>query len=142
MSTVSRAEYISGLRALTDALEQNPDLPLPTTDKLEWQFGLGYSDEERRAKLAAAARLMPCRLDKNDPNASDYNAKYYVLSGRIHGLPVELWAEREMVCTRTVVGSRRVPKLVPAPDAPMVEVVETEEIVRWECTPLLAEATS
>ena len=135
-----RAEYVAGLRALADLIEKNPTLPLPSKRRAEWAFGFAYgSDEARRAAIAEAARIIPGRLDKNDPTASDYNAKYYVLTGKLHGLEIELWAERDQVCRRVVTGTREVTKEIPTA---VEEVTITEEIVEWVCEPLLAGAVS
>jgi hypothetical protein len=135
----ARGEYIAGLRALADLLEQQPAMPLPSTGRLEWQFGFKYTDEERRAALAQAARLMPCRLDKNDPGSGDYDARYFTLAGNLHGLHVELWAEREQVCSRVVTGTREVVKTIPTATE---EVTVIEDVVEWICHPLLAEAVA
>lgn len=139
-----RADYIAGLRALADLLESTPELPLPTEPSaFEWQIGYKYpTNEAKRAGLAEIARLIPGRFDKNDPAESDYNAKYFELTGRLAGILVRIWAERDAVCRRVVTGTRQVTEMVPAPDAPLVAVTKTVEDVEWRCEPLLAEAVA
>lgn len=135
-----RAEYIAGLRAVADLLDSAPDLPLPTTPKIEWAVHYyAVSDEAQRAVLATIARLIPGRLDKNDPAEGQYAANYFTLSGNVGGMPVEVWAERPSVCERVVTGTREVTKVVPTATE---EVTVTEDVVEWICTPLLADAVS
>lgn len=139
----ARADYIAGLRAIADLLESTPDLPLPTTRKIEWAAHWYTSnDDEIPAVVADLARRIPGKLTKNDPTRGAYAAAYYELSGNVGGMPVRVWAERSAVCERVVTGTREVVETVPAPDAPMVEVVKTVEDFEWVCHPILAEATA
>lgn len=134
-----RADYVAGLRALAEVLEQHPEVPLPynpTQGVISFHFLFG---ENPRADMAATVRALPCRLDK-DPRGDDY----FDLIGRLHGLNVRLVAFRQDVCTRVVVGTREVEEEVPDPDAlaqvPTVTQTRLVEDVEWQCTPLLASA--
>lgn len=139
-----REEYTAGLRALADLLDATPDLPLPTTRDIQWAVHwYATTDDEKRTVMANIARLIPGRLTKNDPNTGDkYDSDYFRLTGNIGGLPIEIWSQRESVCRRVVTGTREVTELVPADDAPMVEVTTTVEDVEWVCEPLLAQAVT
>lgn len=136
-SMEERAAYAAGLRALADALDGNPDLPLPfdgTTSPLSIFV-------HTKPEAVAFARLMHGQVDKHFNDNPDYG---FQLLGAIHGLRVRVWAPRAEVCERVVVGTREITREVPDPDAlaavPMTMVVETVEDVVWECHPLLAGA--
>lgn len=132
-----RRDFIAGWRALLDLLERNLDLPLPVDDKVMFTFW----GTDARSELANAARQIPVRLNKRvygGPN----DDQYFELSGKLNGLPIRLVADRESVCTRRVVGTREVTETVPDPEklakVPEITRSRTEEIVEWDCGPLLA----
>jgi hypothetical protein len=131
----ARGEYIAGLRALADLLDQHPDVPTPYHGHdVELAIFTRNKDE-----LITTARALPGKLDKAFDARRDVYG--FELHGKIHGLQVIVYAHRDQVCHRVVTGTRQVTKTVPAPDAPMVEITETVEDVEWQCEPLLAEAT-
>jgi hypothetical protein len=131
-----RAEYIAGLRVLADLLEARPEIPAPYHGR-STELAIFTSGKD---ELVAAARAFPGKLDKTyDDNSSAFG---FELHGRLRGLRVVIYGDRNEVCRRVVTGTREVTKTVPAPDAPMVEVTETVEDVEWVCEPLLAEASS
>lgn len=140
-NTDNRSECIAGLRAMADLLEATDALPLPEPVNFAWNVWGNFQDDVP-AEVARIAKLLPGRLDKNDPTVSDFNGRYYQLTGKVGGLTTEICAYREMVCERVVTGSETVTKTVPAPDAPTVEVTETVETVEWICKPILAKAAS
>lgn len=129
-----RTGYIQGLRALADILEHNPGIPLPLHGDAEHTALLiGFYGSDGREKLAAAARAFPCTW------AKDADGKWFNLNGVLGGgLHVQLYAEREQVCTRRVVGveDREVEEVV----TPAVtrKVTKPVEVVEWDCGPLLA----
>jgi hypothetical protein len=130
----ARAEYIAGLRALADVLEQNPHLVLPLAE----HFSAFCSTREQ---LQDWMRVLPGEKRKSLNHAlSHMTVGTYTGQFGPHGFLA--WIERDTVCRRVVTGTRTVVKTVPAPDAPTVEVTETVEDVEWQCEPLLAEATS
>jgi hypothetical protein len=133
---MTREEMISGLRAIADLLEAKPDLPVPSLSQIDWDVW-PHEVDNVPAEVARIARLLPTKLDKNAPG-NYFDDAYYTLIGNVGGMPVRLLTYREKVCTRVVKGTETVTTLVPAPDAPMVEVTETREIVEWECHSLLA----
>lgn len=129
-----RAEYIAGLRALADLLEQNEILPLPyegTSSELTF-----FTYEREQAQ--AFARLLPGKVDKE---VTDSNSFGFELHGAIHGLRVLVYADREKVCRRVVKGVRTevrtedITQVIGQRSVP----VEVED-VEWVCEPLLAGA--
>ncbi len=133
-----RGAYISGLRKVADLLEQHDELPLPSAGDIFPMTFTFLSGGDRKAALAAAARLIPSQLHKKVRDG-DYGS-YFDLEGRLDGLMIQLTAFRDDVCERVVTGTREVTKQVPDPavDVPLVEVTETVEEVEWVCGPLLA----
>lgn len=138
-----RAEYVKGLRALADAIEENLALPLPydgRTNRIAFHF---LSTADPRAEMAAAARALPCDLRKRVEDYGTLGA-YLYLDGELHGVKVELVASRNSVCERVVTGTHEETRKVKDPEAlatvPEIEVTETVEDVEWRCAPILAPA--
>jgi hypothetical protein len=142
ITTDTRAEYVKGLRALADLLEQHDELPLPYQGGKHSPMSLTFlSDDDPKGRLAAAARAMPGRLDKQVRESAEYG-NYFDLRCRLDGLHIKLTAYRDAVCERVVVGTREVTREVVVPVKTVTETVtETVEDIRWECRPLLAPDT-
>lgn len=131
-------EYAAGLREFADWVENNAELldgsmssgvSLLSNDPISiW----GSSGET----VAALARAFG-RAEKN----YDSDSLFYMRRS-FGALPVEVYAGRETVCRKVVIGTKTVTREMPDPDAPKVTVTETEEIVEWECSPLLAKAVA
>ncbi|MET8866471.1 hypothetical protein ABZW11_26335 [Nonomuraea sp. NPDC004580] len=137
-ASARRAAYTAGLRALADALDANPDLPLP------WQGGpymamtLHFLDaQDPRAEMAAARRALGIPMDK-----APREDGYFDMRGTLHGVHIAFTAYRKDVCERVVVGTREVEIEEPDPDAvaalPTVKRTEVIEDVEWVCHPILA----
>lgn len=143
MSERTRAEQIAGIYQLALWLEQNPDIPIPYALQ-----GHGYTsinihaahgDGDEKAVMAAAARAIPGRVEK-DVIAD----RLFTIEGTIPGgVRVQVLAARDQVCKRVVTGTREVTKTVPDPmiTVPTVEVTETVEDVEWVCEPILQDRT-
>lgn len=113
-----RRAFIDGLRNLADWFEAHPTVQLPIPSKLT----ISPPDEGKAAVAVMARLLSPCAKEM------DNNLLTLVKSfpGNIQ-LRVLYW--RDKVCKRRVTGTQEVPaQLIPA---------HTEEIVEWDCTPLL-----
>lgn len=132
-----RSEYVAGLRALADLLEQHDIIPLPwagSGSPMSMNFLYGGDEKER---LIAAMRAIggTWQKDVRDGEYSDY----FDATRKLHGLSIKLTAYRDAVCRRVVKGTETV-------DVPAVEAqparTERREIVEWVCEPLLAEAVS
>lgn len=138
------ASYAAGLRALADLIEQNPDLHVDLRFAADTVLVPVSHANDPRARMvgwvrAAKAAGMPIRKS------------YGQTWGEVHitpapGLTVQVYAAREAVCDRIVVGTREITRELPDPEAlaavPTITVTETVEDVRWECLPLLADAVA
>lgn len=138
------AKVASHARLIADALaSMPPDTPAPTSVDLYefldrpticWNLS---TDKGQRETARAIIRSIGGTWQK-----VGNSQKYFRFVAERAGVDLEIVADREQVCRRIVTGTREVTKMVPAPDAPLIEVTETVEDVEWECEPLLAEAAS
>lgn len=108
-----------------------PWLDVPT---VQW---LIINEGGQKDRAAAIIRTIGGKWDKN--GVSD---KYFRFESVFAGSDLRIVVDRPAVCERVVVGTREVTKTVPAPDAPMVEVTETEDIIEWRCEPVLSGVTA
>jgi hypothetical protein len=140
-----RAEFVKGLRAYADALEANPEaLPLPYHG-IATEIVMYFLDaDDPRAEMAAAARALHCNFRKSVVESENDPGGTLRLSGKLHGLGVELAAYRSAVCERVVTGTHEVTEKVQDPEAlaavPEIEVTRVVEDVEWICSPVLAPA--
>lgn len=129
----TRSEYIAGLRALADLLEQHDELELPFTGSGNSLNVIPVADQ--REQVAAWARALPGLVRKSVRDG------YFDLTGNLHGLRIAVICDRDQVCTRVVTGTREVTTSEPIISGHR-DVTETVEDVEWVCEPLLAEAVS
>ena len=133
-----RTDYIAGLRALADALDEDTSLPLPYDGK---SSALSVFTDTK-AECLAYARLLG-RADKKYTDSDSYG---FELHGSLLGLSLLVYAPRDQVCTKVVLGTREVTEEIPDPTAlaavPTITVTKAVEDIRWECVPLLAEKSS
>jgi hypothetical protein len=127
-----------GLRALADFVEANPDL-----DK-ELDYPLRHlSDpvlgDEAAGVLAKFARAAARGRVQHRKGGDDKHFELALHFGS--AVTLTLWADRNQVRERVVVGTEKVTKKVPDPaklaEVPEIEVTETVEQVEWVCRPLL-----
>lgn len=126
MSTISMSEaqqFAAGLRELAEMYETYPGMPVPNP----YLFCYGASPRQ----LVEIARAQGAQETKKD-----YSGETFTLIKQFTGrLQVRFSISREQVCRKVVKGTREVPETVePAKTIP----AHTEEIVEWECHPLLA----
>lgn len=130
------AEIATGLRSLAVLVETNPELAV------HMKYGLGdihvlAGDRDRMAAIVRAAKALGAKIRKVPGD------KYFSAICAFGVVKLDVFASREEVCERIVVGTETVTKQVPDPallaEVPLVEVTETVEQVRWECRPLLAD---
>lgn len=148
-TTDPRAEYIAGLRQLSDILEANPELALPLDGKLEGipiAVYLTNDSEDPRADMAAWTRALPGTKSKTPSGAE---GEYFTIRTRLggpNGLHFKVLANRGDVCERIVIGTREVTEEKPDPallaELPLVTETRTEEIVEWRCSSILSEASA
>ncbi len=126
-----REEWCKGLRQLANVIEGNPQLGLPfgsnTFDRLLVPMGT-------KSVLADWVRAIPGKVDKQFDDYGWLNV--HIKLGEFH---MNAYIARDQVCERIVTGTKEVRKLVPHPDAEMVEKVEIVDEYEWKCSePLLA----
>lgn len=131
-----RAEYINGLRAFANLLENNLDLPMPTHgggryNPLQWLL-FNHPEQNQKDDAALIVRAIPGPWEKGTLTDEMFRA-----SGSVCGLFLEVIVKRDVVCKRTVVGTKKVTKKVVVKTRD--EVVD-EEIVEWDCGSLLSPA--
>ena len=138
--TLDRTAYTTGLRRLADALDNDPDLPLPYTGSRGPMLAILPASTDQKVALRAYARAF------DGPATKGYRGEDFDLMGSFAGLSFNVIADRDQVCTRVVTGSEVVTREVADPEAlaavPTTTVTETVEIVEWVCEPLLAEVTT
>lgn len=127
-----------GLRAAADLLTAHPDLPTPCvfaydssgTIEVSWHL-LSGDDNSTEAQKAAARAIITAiggTWDKNPYGERfDFERKYGPLD-------LQIYATRDAMCERVVVGSETV--TVPAVQA-QPERTEEREMVEWRCESLL-----
>lgn len=131
-------ELAQGLRALADMVEANPEL----APELRWALGKLYApvspnrkpkkliSEFIRAAKAHGAKVFKRSLDKHSGVDLFFG-------------PVGVWvyADRNLVCERKVIGTKKVIDMVPDPvllaAVPTIEVTRDEDVVTWICPPYL-----
>ena len=109
-------EFADGLRAIADWYEAHPEVAPPAFPEI-----LHASVESKDEAVTIAAALKPC--------AKRYSDTLMELERTFGPIRLRFLFWREAVCERRVVGVKDVPeRTVPA---------HTEEIVEWDCHPLL-----
>ena len=140
-SNTITSTIVERLRVVADLIASHTDLPTPSvfayshgTVDVSWQ--LMHDDETKDDQRAAALRIRRAiggQWNKNPwGDRFDFERDY-------DGIKLQIYANREQVCERRVVGTETV--TVPAVDA-QPERTETREIVEWDCVSLLAESVS
>lgn len=141
----ARSDYTAGLRALADLLDANPDVPLPSRLGRDFSWAVFGSKVPTGQKVPVALADLARTLIPGVRNKRADDG-YFRVSGKLHGLNLEVWAMREAVCTRVVTGTETVTRGVLDAAAlaavPTTTVTETVETVEWVCAPLLADEVS
>jgi len=116
------AVFVQQLREVADWYEAHPEAPLPHQEAFDVRL-YGVHSKEDAANLI---RLFgTC--------AKDWSASFLCVVKLLpSGAKITGVFDRSRVCTRKVVGTRIVPKQVTAE--------HIQEIVEWNCDPLLKEA--
>lgn len=120
-----KAKVIAGLRQLADFLEATPDALLDFAPTIAFY---GATPEAIRALARSGGKF-----DKQ------YVGGILEVSRSFEGgVKYEMNISREQVCTARVVGTREVERT--DPNAPKITV--TEDVVEWDCEPLLAPSSA
>ena len=123
VAETERDQFLFGLRELLEFVETHPGFPLPVLPRFSVSVG---SKED----LADAARTLG-KVQK------EVSSAWYSIQRQFGSITLDIFAARDRVCERVVVGT----KVIPArPEVLLPAVPErTEEIVEWKCGSLLAE---
>lgn len=132
-----RAAYADGWRQLAAIIEAGPDVPIPTMGTVTPVL-MYFDGEDARERMAACRRAI--RGATWEKSVSGKDDRFFNLTGTLGGLRIQLYAEREAVCTRRVVGTEDVEVDVEIQAAVTERRTETREIVEWNCSPVLAAA--
>lgn len=127
---------------LSEFIERHPDLPAPNVEIWDHcdHLDLGWhthslTNSEQVEKARSVMRGIGGKWEKV-PNGTDLYFKRKLI---FDGIKVDftIFATREAVCERRVVGTEEV--TIPAVKA-QPERVEVREIVEWDCAPVMADA--
>ncbi len=130
----ARGEFIAGLRALAQFYETNPDFPMPYLFGATVPYGVGAFPRDEQTSAERFAELVHMLGGDRSKNFDDDYANVTREFGP--GVRLQVWAQREQVCTRTQVGT--VTEMRPDPNAPQVEV--EVPVFAYDCTPVLDDA--
>lgn len=133
------------LRLLADMAENAPLIAKELCGQFyRFLVPVGSADDPR----AAMATFLRAAMAVGATTSKSYDEEWGSVDLRFPNgeLSLHVYASRELVCTKRVLGVREVTEEVPDPDAlaavPKVKVTRTVEDVEWDCMPLLAEATA
>lgn len=119
---MSPKEYAKSLRLIAEWYENQPEeTPVPTTEIYATTW---WEDDKVQLlkALAVSKQLGDCK--------KRYTASSFYVERKFGAITLSFGFERNAVCTRRVVGTKEIPEhVIPA---------RTEEIVEWDCHPLLA----
>tara|TARA_Y100001949_G_scaffold167617_1_gene165466 strand:+ start:958 stop:1413 length:456 start_codon:yes stop_codon:yes gene_type:complete len=128
---------------------QHENLPdRVTVAPYSWVWGWNVEDVPAVMGNAAhaGARSKDCSGVEKEYNSSTMNLDLVFGDLNRRGHPggdfkYTIHCERDQVCTKRVVGTKMVMKSVP-PEGEWTDVEEEEEIVEWDCHPLLEGTTN
>lgn len=123
------------LRQLADFVESNPTIDLPISGKSQYDYmpihvssnrweGHDLINIDPKKELTRIRRAIGGKWDK------DYSGASFELKGKLGDTFVKIWASRENVCEKVVVGT----EIKEVPDyANIPKVTREVEIVEWKC---------
>ena len=111
-----------------------PDMDVEITSYVG--FGWGESAEDIPAIIADTVLA---GLAEGASVRKDYGSSYFRAYLGFGELEYRVICERDAVCTRRVIGTQMVTKSVP-PEGVWTEKEVEEDVVEWDCHPLLAAA--
>lgn len=126
------------LRAVAELIEAHPDLPAPmvtgySSGRVEVDWFVNHDNQQRDTMLAI-------RRGIGGTWHKAPSETYYLLRRDYAGAVLTIYADREQVCERVVVGT----ETVTIPAQPAVEAqperTEVREVVEWRCEPVIVEA--
>jgi len=146
VTTETRVNYTTRLRALADLIDDHPDLPTPYVTSFEthldvhWYLHIHDIDlADQKATAAFIVQALGGKWDKTQ------DGERFDFTQTREGMILEVAVNRAAVCERVVTGTHKV--TVPATpaipkQAARPERTATVEDVQWVCSSLLAEPVS
>lgn len=144
MTSKTAKDVAAEARMVADVLDSlPPECPLPTHVNIYMhdsgpEIGWLLFDTPGLDQAALAREIVHViggRWEKADRG-------YFNFTQTRGAVELSVVVNREAVCRRVVTGVETVTKIIPDPDAPLVEVTEEVEQVEWECLPLLGAVTA
>jgi len=111
-----------------------PDMDVEITSYV----GFGW-DESAEDVPAIVAETVLAGLAEGASVRKDYGSSYFRAFLGFGELEYRVICERDAVCTRRVIGTQMVTKSMP-PEGEWTEKEVEEDVVEWDCHPLLAAA--
>ena len=115
-------EYADSLRLIADFYEAHEDFPLPHVSSIGMDIFSVYTTDE----LAACARAL------GTVEKFTVGANLFGIRRQFGALRLEVIVNREIACTRRVIGTEEIPE--------HVTPAHIREIVEWDCHSLLSAA--
>jgi len=126
MNKHTRADTLRGLQGLIDFLEVHTEIELPNFD-----FPIYFFGEEAKKNVKEVAHSLGS-FEKNE------NDSYLTLRKKFGGgVILRAVFTRSAVCTKRVIGTRKVMKDVYPDSVESTRVEVEEDIVEWDCPSLL-----
>jgi hypothetical protein len=130
LEDAEREKYIADLRWLADTLESNPTLQTP-------YFGAAIIGAKSKEDIAINVKAYGGHWKKGGDD-SDLTLNRLINQN----LSLHIYARRNDVCERVVVGKRLIPEVVLPATREQVFPEHEVEIVKWNCPVLLEETGS
>lgn len=124
------------LRAIADMIDKNPEMDMDSA--LNYQLkNLAiyiYNDEAQEiAKWMRAGKAAGATVTK------EYDTDFFRASLAFGDVIINVNTARDAVCTPTVKGKKSVTRRVPTEPIVYVDKVVEEDIIEWECHPILSD---
>jgi|SRR5215831_19492228 len=127
----TREEIIAGLREMADWLEATPEAPVSS-----WMAPMVWCPSPSKESLVALAKAAGGISKKYQNNTFELRKDF---AGGVFYLAD---TRRENVCTKRVVGTKKVEVQDPQLLAEVPKIEVDEDIVEWDCHPLLQQTTN
>lgn len=128
-----RAGQLDGLQEVVDFLKAHPDVPIPYTLRGDHMVFPRGTEEEVLTELARIAKIIsPCEKTLSP------SGMYYGLVKRFsNGFTLQFLGNREQICTAKKIGTTTVNKRVEVQPAVYEDKEVEQDVIEWECKPLL-----
>lgn len=119
-------DILIDLQRLIDFLGAHPELPMPTHIEIG-VYDFKEEDLETAKKIAKSLKIFTKDIDES----------FFRLIKSFGKVTIKYVFYRNAVCTKKVIGTKKETKLIPHPDALMIEREVETEIIEWNCSSLL-----